>query len=349
VEAGRGDGGFLPDFCSVGVTFSVVLIGELLALVVALVPLGSRDFWLEFAYVSLFVQWVGLTATGLLCLLRRPLGRLAAPWAAAAAGALVLAVTAAYSALVLWLLPATAPSLPLDPAARADLLPRNLAIAAIITGLALRYYYVRHEWQRNIELEARARYQALQARIRPHFLFNSMNTIASLTRSRPEVAERVVEDLAALFRVALTAEARTTTLGEELALARRYLAIEDLRLGPRLAVHWQVEGGLEAIPLPPLVLQPLVENAVYHGVEPALEGGWVAVAAARAGDTVTVRVENSLPAGAPERSREGNRMAQDNVRERLEAFFGGRCGFAAGPAEDGYRVEMHFPAGGSER
>lgn len=340
------DDGFLPDFCSVGVTFSVVLIGALLALVVALVPLSSRDFWREFAFTSLFVQWVGLTAIALLCLLRRPLGRLSAPWASLVAGAVVLLVTAACSELVFRFVLGASPG---GAVGRGELLARNGAIAGIITGLALRYFYVRQQWQRNIELEARARFQALQARIRPHFLFNSMNTIASLTRSRPEMAERVVEDLAALFRVALSATTTPTTLGQELDLCRRYLTIEALRLGERLRVRWQVDDSLAATRVPPLILQPLVENAVYHGVEPALEGGTVEVTVAHSGQEVVVRVDNTLPEPRGGGPRVGNRMAQDNVRQRLAGFFTEGCHFQAAPAGDRYRVEIRFPAGAGAR
>ncbi|MDZ7751869.1 MAG: histidine kinase [Gammaproteobacteria bacterium] len=332
----------LPDFCDARVIFSVVLMVQIVALVVALVPIASRDFWLELAMVSFFAHWVAVSSLVILCLLKRVLARLAGGPAALVTGAVVIVVTAVVSegalqALELLVLP------PFDRPGRMDFMGRNVAIAAIVYAAVLRYFYVRHQWRRNVELGSQARVAALQARIRPHFLFNSMNTIASLTRSRPAVAEQVVEDLAALFRVTLKEGDTPATLAQELEVCRRYLAIEAQRLGERLRVAWDIGEGVEAARLPPLTLQPLVENAVYHGVEPSIGGGEVRIRVRRDGPWLDVEVSNPLPQAGQVAPRAGNRMAQANVAERLAAFFDAAVTFETAAGPDLYRLHMRLP------
>src|SRR5690606_31316183 len=162
----------------------------------------------------------------------------------------------------------------LEPAALAgprEFVLRSLGVAGIVAAVALRYLYMQHEWKRRLESESAARIEALQARIRPHFLFNSLNTIAAMIEAAPKAAEAAVEDLADLFRAALAANSRLVPLCDELALARGYLALEHLRLGERLQVEWDVDTLPVDALVPPLTLQPLLENAVYHGIEPRVE------------------------------------------------------------------------------
>lgn len=215
-----------------------------------------------------------------------------------------------------------------------------------MSALTLRYLYVLFEWRRRVESEAQARFQALQARIRPHFLFNSMNTIASLTRSAPRVAEQVVEDLSDLFRTSLEESPRGSNLGRELELCRQYLRIERLRLGERLRVEWVLDGAPQDLPMPALILQPLVENAVYHGIEPAPGGGTIRIDARRTDGRVRIQISNSLAGGS---AREGHRMALENVRQRLDAFFGGGVGFETRREAGGYTVALSLPLATDER
>ena len=206
----------------------------------------------------------------------------------------------------------------------------------------LRYFYVQHHWQLRVASEARARLQALQARIRPHFLFNCMNTIASLTRSDPARAEQAIEDLADLFRATLSEERVLVPLAEELALVRRYLDIEALRLQSRLVVVWELAPPPEGALIPQLSLQPLVENAIYHGIEPAPAGGTIRIGGGIHGDHMQIAISNPLAAGGSTHAA-GNRLAQDNVRQRLQAHFGdaGRLDISAGDGE--YRVTLTLP------
>jgi len=196
-----------------------------------------------------------------------------------------------------------------------------------------------------VELESRERIRALQARIRPHFLFNSMNTIAALTRSDPTRAEEAVEDLADLFRVTLS-EARTQiSLREELEVARIYQRIEQLRLGDRLRVRWQVGDLPPRAIVPSLLLQPLLENAIYHGIEPLPEGGTVEVSG-RVGEDGRVEIEVVNPCAddvAAAVHRQGNRMALDNVRQRLALAFPGQATVDVDAGRREYRVRLRFP------
>jgi two-component system sensor histidine kinase AlgZ len=217
----------------------------------------------------------------------------------------------------------------------------NVWIGLIITGLALRYFYVSHHWRRSVELRAAARVHALQARIRPHFLFNSMNTIASLTRSNPTRAEQAVQDLADLFRATLSDKRDTITLAEELEVARTYQRMEQLRLGPRLQVEWRIDSLPSNALVPGLMIQPLLENAIYHGIEPRAEGGTVTITGELSGDLVTIVVRNPLDPSPG--MREGNRLALANIRERLGLMYGERALMKSGRFDAEYIVTLRFP------
>ena len=195
---------------------------------------------------------------------------------------------------------------------------RNLAIAGIVTLIALRYFYIQHQWQQNIKAETEARLQALQARIHPHFLFNTLNTIASLIRSQPDPAEQAVLDLADLLRSALT-DRVSASLAEEIELTRRYLAIERLRIGERLQVDWRLDDDLPLdTPLPPLLLQPLVENAIRHGIQRLPAGGILAIHIKRQARALHVTITNPRP---PEPAKPGHGTAQANIRQRLQLAY----------------------------
>jgi two-component system, LytTR family, sensor histidine kinase AlgZ len=216
-----------------------------------------------------------------------------------------------------------------------------VGISFIVTSLALRYFYVTHQWRRNVEMQARARVHALQARIRPHFLFNSMNTIASLTRSDPARAELAVQDLADLFRANLSEKRNTITLEQEIEVAKIYQRIEKLRLGDRLQVVWNIAELPKTAIVPGLLLQPILENAIYHGIEPRPEGGTVTVTGEFTGGLITIVVRN--PAEQRESEREGNRLALANIRERLALLYGERALIKAGRFDAEYIVTLRFP------
>jgi two-component system sensor histidine kinase AlgZ len=340
------DGFFLPNFCDPRMVLGVVLIAELIALTFALVRPAPTGFLTELARISVLMQWLGLTSAGLLCALRGLLRGLSAAAATAAVLALVLCNILLLSVAIVWggrRLGGGADALAIFPT---ELLPfalRNLAIGLIVTALLLRYFFVSHQWRHHVRAEARSRIDALQARIRPHFLFNSMNTIASLTRSDPARAEEAVEDLADLFRASLNEAGRLLSIKEELELTRIYQRIEMLRLGDRLKVVWDVAELPMRARVPGLTIQPLLENAIHHGIEPLDQGGTVTIRGRRNGDQVLISVANPLKRQAETGPRRGHRIAVENIRERLELAFAGRGGLEVSQADGRYEVTVSFP------
>ena len=216
---------------------------------------------------------------------------------------------------------------------------RMAAIAALVAVVLL--YYFRLLARAYSPALAEARLQALQARIRPHFLFNSLNAVLSLIRRDPRRAELALEDLADLFRTLMADARRFVRLADEIALLERYAALEQLRLGERLRITWELDEAPSDALLPPMVLQPLLENAVYHGVEPATGAGDVLVHIERRGERVLACIENPFAEGEGHRS--GNRMALENIRERLALFFDAEARIETRSAGGRYRVEIEIP------
>jgi two-component system, LytTR family, sensor histidine kinase AlgZ len=336
---------YLPNLCSSRAALAIVLIVELTAVVLALARTNGGSFWTDLARTSTFLLWIGLLGASLLCALRDRFAQLSVAAGSALTLLLVCGVVTVVSAGAVFAgssaLVEAAGATALFPRDAAAFLLRNIAIAVIVAGLALRYFYVSYQWRRNVEMQARARVHALQARIRPHFLFNSMNTIASLTRSDPACAEQAVQDLADLFRASLNERQAVITLEEELEVARTYQRIEQLRLGERLEVLWNLGSLPMQALVPSLTLQPLLENAIYHGIEPRPEGGAITVTGELAGGLVTLVVRN--PAAEVDSSREGNRLALANVRERLALMYGERALVKAGRFDAEYVVTLRFP------
>jgi two-component system sensor histidine kinase AlgZ len=349
-ENGRGDERdfFLPDFCEARAVLAIVLIATLLGFVLALARQSTPDgFWFDLARTTAFLLWAGLLCAAVLCRAR--------PWLAgkplrpgiAWSLALMVGTIAVLSEVVyllgrVWAARLGTPSSILPDSHWRFVLP-NILIAAVVSTLALRYFYVAQQWRRSVELEAQARIHALQARIRPHFLFNSMNTIAALTRSNPARAEAAIEDLADLFRVSLNDARAQITLEEEVEIARTYQRIEQLRLGDRLQVRWDVGDLPQRSVVPSLLLQPLLENAIRHGIEPLPQGGIVDVRGRLDDDTIVLEVTNPKPTRAQASPRRGNRMALENIRQRMELAFSGRGSIEVDDAEGRYTVRLCFP------
>jgi two-component system sensor histidine kinase AlgZ len=189
--------------------------------------------------------------------------------------------------------------------------------------------------------ETAARLAELQARIRPHFLFNSLNSAIALVREDPTKAEHLLEDLSELFRHVLVAKADSATLAEEVQVARHYLDIEQVRFGERLRVEWAIDPDAGKAKVPALFLQPLVENAVKHGVEPSPTGADVKVTTQRRGSTVVIKVTNTVPAG---QGRPGHGVALDNVRDRLRLLHDVQAQFQTALIDGRYQVRMEVPA-----
>jgi two-component system sensor histidine kinase AlgZ len=345
-DAARERSLYLPNFCTSRTTLAIVLIVELTAFVLTLARQSALvDFWTDLVRTSLFLLWIGLTAAALLCLLRHVLARLSVAAGSTAVMALIAGLVAAISACAYLIgrthLVVDSGGTSLFPPHPWSFALRNVCIGLVVCGLVLRYFYVAHEWRVSVELRAAARVHALQARIRPHFLFNSMNTIAALTRTDPPRAESAVQDLADLFRATLSEKYNTITLAEELGVAHTYQRMEQLRLGARLEVLWKTESLPGGALVPGLMIQPLLENAIYHGIEPRPEGGRVTITGEISAGLITIVVRN--PLGAGPQQRDGNRLALANIRERLELMYGERALMKSGTFDGEYIVTLRFP------
>jgi two-component system sensor histidine kinase AlgZ len=327
----------VPDLCNVGAISLLILFGELLVLV--LLFAGGDVSWIRLELMSLYVQWVALTSAGLICLTRTWLSSLGQTLGSMTAFGMVMGVTLVVGVVSAWVM-AEAPSVRTLPW---HAIAGQLIIAGIITALALRYFYVQQQLRAQEQSELESRIQALQSRIRPHFLFNSMNIIASLIPTDPETAETVVEDLSELFRASLNDAGNQVQLAEELDLCERYVRIEALRLGDRLELDWQIEAPATPVRIPLLTLQPLLENAIYHGIQPLPEGGTISVRLWFADDRVNVEIANPIPPDSERSHNQGNRMALNNIRSRLSVLYGARAELSTRETDGRFVTALSYP------
>ncbi len=317
----------LPDFRNLGVTARALIVVNLLVLVAILL---TESDWRN--VLNTYVTAAAVFEPSLLASLA--LFYVGAPWLLRlpywVGCVLVIAVALAVVAATHALLGAFA----------AGDLERTLVLTALVAAVVLAY--LRLHLKAYSPALAEARLQALQARIRPHFLFNSLNAVLSLIRHDPRRAERTLEDLADLFRELMSDGRNLVRLADEVNLIERYAAIEQLRLGDRLRLSWELDDAPMDAMMPALVLQPLLENAVYHGVEPGTGAGDVLVRIERRGDRVLMRIENPwLQPGSG--TRAGNHMALDNIRERLMLFFDEEARLDARVEGARYRVDIEIP------
>ena len=325
--AGRsGHAASLPDFRNLGVVLRTVVLVNALGLAAVLVRNGQIEaLFVEFLDMAVQVEFPLILCVAALFLLKPLLQRL--PYAAGVAA--VLGVVVAVALLSGHLL---AP-------VEADEGVRPLVWSLTVAALVLVYFH-----QRGAALApvlAEARLLALTARIRPHFLFNSLNGVLGVLRRDPRRAEEGLEELADLFRALMQDNRELVPLSDEIALCERYLNLERLRLGERLQVDWQRDVSAGEALVPPLLLQPLVENAVYHGIEPGAAPGTVSITIVRRGAEVFIAVANPLLDA--ESHHAGNRMALDNIRERLMLFYDLEATLDTEQDADAFRVRIRLP------
>ena len=320
----------LPDLRNLGTILRVLFAVNGAALVVA--------FAREQRGNALVDEWIALTSyvepyllaeLAVLALLSSRLVRLPYKYGVAAIALVTVAIGVALHFAMVRLLPDGAGSL-----------ARQLTYALGATAALLYYFHLRIKALSPAITEARL--QALQARIRPHFLFNSINAVLSLIRSEPQRAEAALEDMAELFRVLMRDNRELAPLADEVTLCRQYLDLEKLRLGERLVVDWNVKSMPEDALVPPLVLQPLLENAVYHGIEPASTPGTVSINLFLSRGEVHAILKNPIPANG-RRHQSGNKMALDNVRERLALHFDAEAALESRVVKDVYEVHIRMP------
>lgn len=325
----------LPDCCSPGIAFRIAVIVNLVALAGAmLIGADFRAASVQFIDSAYLIEPALALSLLALCLLRRRVNGLPRHWQWSVSVGVPALITALIAALL-----SDHHHLAAAPLAGSYRIAVRALVAGGATVLLVEYFRLRARAFSPSLSEARL--QALQARIRPHFLFNSLNTVLGLMRSSPRQAESTLENLADLFRVFMRDTRELVALEDEVTICRQYLEIEQLRLGDRLTVNWQVDEATGDALVPSLLLQPLLENAVHHGIEPSIEPGEIAISVKRRGERIYVDVVNPLAEAAA--SRPGNQMALSNVRERLALLYDMEAELKSGPENGKYRLRLEFP------
>ena len=325
-----GTGIRLPNFCNLGVMLRSLLIVNLLLVAAAVLRASSVDgIWLEFLVFAAFGEPVLMLSLVALCAARR--------WLHAMGYVGALVALALFEMLVGWLVYGASAALLFE--RRPMTYGQVMFLVFFVTAVTIAYFDLRARALSPAIAEARI--QALQARIRPHFLYNSINAVLSLIRSEPRRAERALEDLADLFRVLMADNRTLVPIANEVELARQYLALEALRLGERLKVTWRIATMPGDALVPPLVLQPLVENAVYHGIEPSNSGGEIEIDIGLEGRQLAMVLKNPFPGGGHHSA--GNRMAIVNIRERLQLHFDVESSMRSEVKDGTYTVTIRIP------
>ena len=337
--------GFLPDMCLPQSILRTVVIAELLAVVLALASSPDfGDFFAQLGLTSLFVIWVTLVSVFVICLV----GKYQQTPSTLKTSLIVLSITSLLtlvaSYLALMALSYQGASL-LEPYAEIHFFLKNLFISVLISLIFLRYFYIQHQWEVHMQADTAAKYDALQSRMRPHFLFNSLNTVAQLVHMDADKAEDAILDLASFMRTILDKRNRIS-LREELDLTISYLNMEGLRLGKhRLTIVWDMNQATLPMDMdiPPLLLQPLVENAIYHGIQPRKDGGTLGISLYQQGESLGVSVTNPIPPDNTNAHLKGNHIAQENMKKRLQLAYGDRANLKIEKTTHQYRVSFTIP------
>jgi len=338
-------GSHMPNLASFGVSLRILFLAELVAVILTIArnPTLDAGAWQDFLALSLFTLTIALMSIAGLRIVAGPIQKLGTKAAFFVLFALLLLViVGATEGLIYGLynfgyIPTRWPSWHLS------VLIRALMVGSIMGVLGLRYLIVSHRAQLDAKREQESRLQALQSRIRPHFLFNSMNSIASLTRSDPQRAEAALQDLADLFRVLLADARKLVPISAEREISRQYLEIEKLRLGDRLKIAWSVNNVPRNALIPALTLQPLLENAIYHGIEPRFGGGTVRIELWTEADSLGILISNPLPEVPKHAHGKGNKIALDNIRQRLATYFGDEATMQTLEEGGQYHVKVRMP------
>ena len=331
-------GVYPPSFCSWRLLVVVMVITEL---AVVLIGMGDSGFpgWSWLGVATVYAQWLALFCAAGLCVTSGWTSRLTARGAWVGCWLIAMALVGVFSYAAFLAAPVVG-IVPRDSIA-GEFVVKSMFVVGLVSLALFRYLLIRTRWRAELMAQAEARVQALQARIRPHFLFNSLNTIASLIPSDPKNAEAATLDLADIFRGSMRRADQTISLAEELQLARQYLDMEQRRLGERLEVNWRVEELPARAAVLPLILQPLLENAVGHGIQSSQKGGTIVVYGRGEGDQVVVTIANSVAQGGS--NVKGHGMALENIRERLRLAFGSRASLVTYDSEEMFYAVLSLP------
>jgi two-component system sensor histidine kinase AlgZ len=322
--------GRLPDFRNLGICLRILIIVNLMALITAILQTANFvDAVKQLTQVSIFTQPILLSSILLLYAASPRLLKLPYLWGVTGVILMEIMLTSIAHLFGTYLFGA---EVMLG-------LIRTWLLAILVSTIVLYYFYLRH--RALTPAIAEARLQALQARIRPHFLFNCINAVISVVRSNPKLAQTALEDMADLFRVLMADNRDLVPLAKEIALSRQYLALEKLRLEERLNIIWEIDNMPPDALIPPLVLQPLLENAVYHGIEPMPEGGEITIKIFTGRREVHLVMSN--PYIAQGGHHNGNKMALTNIRERLALHFDAEAALTSKINGNKYEVHIVIP------
>lgn len=325
-------------FCTTKIVLRATVLAQAVAILLALAPGAIEDRWFRLGLSTLFVQWVALLTLIILCQVQKRIVKLSAKGFASLAFIVLLSCTSLVSLVAHQLLTEKGWEAQVS---QSIFVFHNLLIAIIVGLIGLQFYLMHWERHQRIAAQSRAELDALQARIRPHFLFNSLNTAAELTQQDPRAAEEALLNLSELFRAALKAGERSY-LTDELALVDAYLSLEAWRLGTRLTVNRRYPSQLPNLPLPSLTIQPLVENAVRHGVEASTDSCQITIEMLLSDQHLTLIIQNPLPKHTKERLQ-GNGIAIENIRQRLALLYDDRARLTTGAIEGHYRAKLVIP------
>ncbi|OUS72620.1 alginate biosynthesis protein [Pseudoalteromonas sp. A601] len=326
---------FVALFTERGVLATLVVV-QVIATILAFAPTAAQDIWIRLGVISLFLQLTFLLSLTWLFLLRFILKNYSH-----FIQSLSLFASLFFTTLLMSLMLTGLAQSYIEIANPAAFIFRNLLIVLLVACLFIQFLTIYFEKQQQTNALARAELDALQARIRPHFLYNSLNTAAELTHYDPDAAEQAILALAALSQAAMQV-GKETALSDEITLTRQYLRLESWRFAERLQVDWQLPEQLPNITIPCLTLQPLLENAVCHGVEPSLTGAVIYVELHVSQRSLVIIVENPVSSSS-QQTRPGNGMALDNIRQRLDLYYQGRAKLTMTVREGVYRVKLVLP------
>ena len=336
---------FLPDFGFSGMMLQFVILAEMIAVIITIARNGEfgPQVWQDLSLLSIFAMTIALFSAIVLKLFSPLLRRATMASGSLLTILLLMLVTAGVTEALVYLLHDLALIDERWPVWRDSLQVRSLMITGIVGALGLRYLSLKRHAELEGRLQQESKLQALQSRIRPHFLFNSLNSVAALARSDPDRAEAVLHDLADLFRVLLADARKLVPVTAEREISRQYLEIEKIRLGERLQIKWNVGNIPRAAMMPALTLQPLLENAIYHGIEPRFAGGTIKIEMWPEGETLNIMISNPLPDVQKTTRGKGNRLAQENIRQRLSTQFGDKASMQVIQEGGQYHVKVKMP------
>lgn len=327
----------LPNLCDGRSLLRCGVLAQAVALVLAFAPGQHQDIFIRLGVISVVVHWITYCTVLILCSCRHWLNRLTPGRILLSTTMILLSVTVVISYLAYTLAGFSQHQLSQS---AISFIIGNLMVASIVAVIAMLFFIMHAERNLQVQAQSRAELTALQARIQPHFLFNSLNTVAELIHADPTAAEQALLDLSALFRAALHA-GENVSLTDELQLARQYLSLEQWRLGKRLSLLWNIPTRLADATIPSLTIQPLLENAIRYGVECSMQESLITADYIETRTSIAIVITN--PFYGPFKTTHGNGIALNNIRQRLRLNYDEGASLTAGVVDGSYRVKLVFP------